>query len=160
MVKEFIVVVGTYIVAKNPTILTCIGLGSCLAVALHDKDQHIGVLTHSMLPRYKEGKDKLNPGKYVDTSIYLMVDELLQMGSKKRALKAKIIGGAQMFNFQSSDILDIGKRNIEAAKVTLKAEGIPIVAKETGGNKGRTITFDIKTGKIEIRINNKPNKNI
>jgi chemotaxis protein CheD len=160
MAKEIIVVVGTYIVAKNPTTLTCIGLGSCLAVVLHDRNQRVGGLTHSMLPRYDEGKDKLNPGKYVDTSIYLMVDELLQMGSTKRALKAKIIGGAQMFNFQNSDILDVGNRNIRAAKETLKAEGIPIVAQEVGGNKGRTISFNIKTGKIEIRINNKPNKTI
>ena len=156
--KEYVVVVGTYIVATNPAVLTCIGLGSCLAVALHDPKKHIGGLTHSMLPKYKEGKDKLNPAKFVDTSIYLMVDELTQMGSNKKSMNAKIVGGEQRFNFQSSDILDNGKRNIQVAKETLKAEGIKILAQEVGDERGRTIAFDLKTGKIEVRICNKPVK--
>jgi chemotaxis protein CheD len=160
MIKEIVVAVGCYIVARNPTILTCIGLGSCLAVALYDKTNRIGGLTHAMLPRYNEGKDKMNPSKYVDTSIYLMVDELIQIGAKKKSIKAKMVGGAQMFNFQSSDILDIGRRNISAAYETLESEGIPLIAEEVSGNRGRTISFYIKTGIIDIKTSGEAVKNI
>ena len=151
MTKEIIVGVSSYYVCRNPTILTCIGLGSCLAIALHDSTQHLGALAHAMLPSYHEGRDKSNPGKYVDTSIFLMVDELQEMGAKKRFIKAKLVGGAQMFSFISPNSLDVGRRNIECAKETLKKEGIPIVAKDVGGKKGRTISFDLRTGIIEIK---------
>jgi chemotaxis protein CheD len=158
MSNEVVVSVGSYKVSKNPSILTCIGLGSCLAIALYDRKRRIGGLTHSMLPQYKDGRDRSNPAKYVDTSIFLMVDDLVQLGSNKSALNAKIVGGSQMFQFQHQGILDIGKRNIKIAKETLKEEGIPIVASDVGGNKGRTITFKMKTGKINISINGKPIK--
>ena len=158
MLKEIIVTVGTFTVAKNPNVLTCIGLGSCVAISLHDIAKRIGGLTHSMLPKYNDGKDKLNPAKYVDTSIILMLDELIQFGVRKSSIKAKIIGGGQMFNFQYSNILDVGNRNVQAALDTLKNEGIPIIAKDVGGNKGKTISFDIKTGKVNVRTNGKPLK--
>jgi chemotaxis protein CheD len=155
MTQEIVVGVGSYYVARNPKKLICIGLGSCIATALWEPDKHIGALAHAMLPRYDEGKDKMNPGKYVDTSIYLMVDELIEMGGKKSAINAKVVGGAQMFSFINPGVLDVGKRNIEIAKTTLKEEGIPIIAKDIGGSKGRTISFDIATGEIEIKISGK-----
>ena len=158
MTKEVVVGVGSYFVAGNPTKLICIGLGSCIAVALHSSTGKVGGLCHAMLPKYEEGKDKVIPEKYVDTSIYLMVDEITDMGIKKRAIKAKIVGGAQMFSFISPHALDIGRRNIETAKETLKREGIVIVAEDVGGNKGKTIFFDIKTGTLEVRISGEKTK--
>ena len=47
-----------------------------------------------------------------------------------------------MFNFSDKSIIsDIGKRNSEAVKKTLKDEYIQVVAEEIGGNKGRTMIF-------------------
>ncbi|GAF76174.1 unnamed protein product [marine sediment metagenome] len=152
MTKEIMVGVGSYYVAKNPAKLICHGLGSCIAIALHSPRMHTGALAHAMLPRYSEGRDKTNPGKYVDTSIYLMVDELLERGAKKHSIKAKLVGGAQMFSFINPGVLDVGRRNIETANKILKEEGIKIMAKNVGGSKGRTISFDIKTGLIEVKI--------
>jgi chemotaxis protein CheD len=160
MSKEIIVGVSSYYVARNPTTLVCIGLGSCVAIALHESQNHVGALAHAMLPSYHEGRDKSNPGKYVDTSVYLMVDELLELGAKKRFIKAKLVGGAQMFSFISPDALDVGKRNIESAKLTLKKEGIPVVAEDVGGKKGRTMSFDLKSGKIEVRTSQEKTKEI
>lgn len=158
MDKEIVVGVGSYYVAKNPTKLVCIGLGSCVAIAIHAPKRHIGALSHAMLPKYIEGKDKIIPEKYVDTSIYLMVDDMQAMGVKKRAMKAKLVGGAQMFSFISPQALDIGRRNIEIAKATLKEEGIPIVAEDVGGNKGKTISFDIKSGRILVSVQGRKKK--
>jgi chemotaxis protein CheD len=151
MTKEIIIGVSSYLVCKNPTILTCIGLGSCLAIVLHDPKLHLGALGHAMLPNYEEGIDKTNPAKYVDTSVPLMVDELIRRGSLKKNIRAKLIGGAQMFSFISPNTFDVGKRNIESAKYALKNEGIPIIAKDVGGKRGRTISFDIRTGLVQVR---------
>ena len=160
MTKEIIVGVSSYYVGNNPSTLVCIGLGSCVAIALHESQNHMGSLAHAMLPAYHEGRDRSNPGKYVDTSVYLMVDELLELGAKKRFIKAKIVGGAQMFSFLSPDALDVGRRNIECAKSTLKNEGIPIVSEDVGGKKGRTMYFDLKTGMIEVRTSGEKTKEI
>jgi len=75
-------------------------------------------------------------------------------------LKAKIAGGAQMFNFGSSDTIRIGPRNIEAVKKELKRLAIPIVAEDTGGSSGRTIEFNPLTSKLSIRTVNKGTREI
>lgn len=160
MSTDIIVGVSSYYTGKNPSKLVCIGLGSCVAIALHEAQNHIGALAHAMLPSYHEGRDKSNPSKYVDTSVYLMVDELMELGAKKHFIKAKLVGGAQMFTFISPDALDVGRRNIESAKLTLKNEGIPVVSEDVGGKKGRTMYFDLKTGKIEIRTSGEKTKEI
>jgi chemotaxis protein CheD len=160
MIKEIIVGVSSYYVGRNPTKLICIGLGSCVAIALHDAQNHVGALAHAMLPSYNEGNDKSNPGKYVDTSIYIMVDELQELGTKKSMIKAKIIGGAQMFSFISPNAFHVGRRNIDCTKKTLKEEGIPIIAEDVGGKKGRTVSFDLKTGMIEIKTSGEKIKEI
>lgn len=70
-------------------------------------------------------------------------------------MKAKIAGGAQMFQFQStSDIMRIGPRNVEAVKAELKRFNITIIASDIGGNNGRTIEFDPETAILKIRTVN------
>ncbi|MFW9876658.1 MAG: chemotaxis protein CheD [Candidatus Thorarchaeota archaeon] len=155
MNKEIIVEVSSFYVAGNPTTLMCLGLGSCLGIALYDPKIRIGGLSHAMLPRFKEGKNKTNLAKYVDTSIYLMVDEILDRGGNKKNLWAKLVGGSRMFQSFSEDTLDIGSRNIDAAIDTLKKERIRIKAKRVGGTCGRTITFDLTTGIIQVRTTGK-----
>lgn len=155
MTKEIIVEVSSYYIAGNPTRLICLGLGSCLGIALYEPKAKIGGLAHAMLPRVHEGRNKSNLAKYVDTSIILMVDEIIERGGKKKNIRAKIVGGSKMFSTMSDEIMDIGQRNINAARKTLKKEGIRIVGENVGGTCGRTIYFDLKTGKIEVRTTGK-----
>lgn len=151
MPKEILVEVGRYKVATNPTVLKSIGIGSCLSIILYDPEKRIGGMAHAMLPYYEEGRDRNNPIKYVDTSIYVMIDELLRMGADKKRLIAKVAGGAQMFSFLGSDIMNVGDRNIKAVKEVLKKEKIRLKAEDFGGNCGRTVIFDTVTGDVIIR---------
>lgn len=151
MTEELVVGVGSYHVSKEPVRLVCISLGSCVAISIHDARRDIGGLSHAMLPFYGDGRDKVNAAKYVDTSIYLMVDDILENGMRKRELKAKISGGAQMFSYINSDSLDIGSRNIDAAREVLKKEGIRLVAEDVGGHRGRTVHFDVVSGGMSIQ---------
>ncbi|MGA1822026.1 MAG: chemotaxis protein CheD [Thermoplasmatota archaeon] len=160
MTDEFIVDMATLRVADNPARLTCLGLGSCLGIALYDHRVRIGGLAHAMLPLFELGRNKRNPARYVDTSIYIMLDEIVEKGGRKHNIQAKIIGGARMFSIMGSETMDIGQRNIEAARETLKNERIPIKAMDVGGNKGRTMIFDLKTGVVEIKNIRGKNKEI
>lgn len=148
---EVVLGVAEHFVAAPPQTFTCIGLGSCVGIAIYDPRTGLGGLAHAMLPRFDDGKDKTNASKYADSCIYVMVDELLEMGANRSSMRAKIAGGAQMFQFLSSDTLNIGLRNSEVARETLMKERIPLIAEDVGGNEGRTVRFDPSTGSYTIQ---------
>ncbi|MDG6256131.1 MAG: chemotaxis protein CheD [Methanomicrobiaceae archaeon] len=123
--------------------MTAIGLGSCIALVLHDTRHAVGACAHIMLPESGGKTDR--PGKYADTAIPLLIGELTALGGVKRSFVAKITGGASMFsNFQGK--LNIGERNIEAVRAHLEAHGIPVAAEDIGGTVGRTLHYNPANG--------------
>jgi chemotaxis protein CheD len=82
----------------------------------------------------------------------MVLEEMQKSGASVSSLVAKIAGGAQMFKFSGeSDILKIGERNALAVEEHLDKYRIRILARDTGGNYGRTITFDPETGDLLVR---------
>lgn len=159
MDPEELVDMGNFIVEHNPASLVALGLGSCVAVALYDGEVRIGGLAHVMLPTSAECKrentEGFNLNKFADVAIPSMLKEMERRGCKVERIKAKIVGGAHMFkNIVDLEILDIGKRNIEAVRQELNKFTIQIIAAEVGGSTGRTVHFDLKTGIIQIRTMN------
>ncbi len=139
-------------VAKPPDKLITAGLGSCIGICLVDKNTKIGSLTHIMLPSSLQAKNTDNRAKFADTGITMAIEEMRKLGANTTSLVAKIAGGAQMFKFSGeSDILKIGERNALAVEENLQKHRIRLLAKEVGGNYGRTITFDPETGDLHIR---------
>ncbi|MBQ9866388.1 MAG: chemotaxis protein CheD [Lachnospiraceae bacterium] len=146
-------------VCTPPNLITTIGLGSCVGIAIRDKQNKIGGLVHVMLPSSKEVKSNGNPAKFADTGIPELVRRLEKMGAIRSRMVAKIAGGATMFAFNSkSELSGIGDRNVAATKQTLKEMNIPILAEDTGANYGRTVTFDPETGDYEVKAVGKPLK--
>ena len=138
-------------VAKNPDILTTLGLGSCVGVTLYDKTKKIGGMAHCMLPSYK-GYEGQNIAKFADSAIIELINQLHRLGVPKNALVAKIAGGAHMFGrSQNNDMLKIGERNAAASLAILKQLSIPIVGNDTGGTHGRTIELHMESGALKIR---------
>ncbi|WP_339227731.1 chemotaxis protein CheD [Oceanobacillus sp. FSL K6-2867] len=140
-----------------PDLIRTSGLGSCVGVIVYDPSKKIAGLSHVLLPDSALAKQsKLNVYKYADTAIPYLINLLLEKGARKYALKAKIAGGAQMFQMNSgSDIMRIGPRNVEAVEKQLAEFRIPVIASDVGGNAGRTIEFDPETGQLKIRKVNK-----
>ncbi|WP_182199179.1 chemotaxis protein CheD [Paraliobacillus salinarum] len=138
------------------------GLGSCVGVVVYDLSMKVAGMAHVMLPDSTlSKKSEFNHYKYADTAIPMLYQQLIDLGARKFALKAKIAGGAQMFSFSSSnDMLRIGKRNEEAVQQHLEQIGIPIIAEDVGGSSGRTIEFNLSTGALYIRTVNMGEKQI
>ena len=143
-------------VVKAPNTIRTSGLGSCVGVVLYDESKQIAGLIHVMLPDSSLGRsDAVNVAKFADTGIKALIELLKLEGVHAFRLKAKIAGGAQMFQFTSDkDSMRIGPRNVEAVKAELRKNSIPLVAEDTGGNSGRTIEFDPITSKLNIRTVN------
>ena len=150
--KEFKVGIADLNVAKSPDKIITVGLGSCIGIALYDRLNNIGGLLHIMLPNSTEFSKITNPLKFADLGIPILIDKMKAKGANIRSLKAKIAGGASMFNFSDkSMIMDIGNRNIKSVKAVLEKFAIPILAEDVGGNKGRTMIFQTLDGKVQIK---------
>lgn len=139
-------------VIEAPGILTTLGLGSCVGIALYDHEKKIAGLTHAMLPFSNEVKNNENKAKFVDSGIKLLIEKMLEKGASKEHIVAKIVGGSQMFSYNMElSILKIGERNILATKKVLKDEGIRIISEDIGGNYGRTIQFNSQDGSVLVK---------
>jgi chemotaxis protein CheD len=138
-------------VSNEPNILTTLGLGSCVGIALFDSFNKIIGLAHIMLPDSKIVRNNSNLAKFADTGIEKLLKEMLLIGANKTRIVAKIAGGAQMFAGISTGVLKIGTKNVEASKDKLQELKIPIHAEDTGGNIGRTISISAITGKLLIK---------
>ncbi|WP_430785889.1 chemotaxis protein CheD [Virgibacillus flavescens] len=137
----------------GPDVIRTTGLGSCVGVVIFDLQKKVAGLAHVMLPDSTIGKkENLNIYKYADTAVDSLIDQLINLGIRKNALRAKLAGGAEMFQFAaSSSTMRIGPRNIEAVESKLKEQNIPIISSDVGGNCGRTIEFDPISGKLKVR---------
>jgi chemotaxis protein CheD len=149
MKNKIIIGIGEYTVSNNDSLIVTLGLGSCVGVCLIDKKRKIGAMIHVMLPD-SGGKDTPKPGKYADSGIKIVLDEMKNKGANITGLEAKIAGGAAMFG-NSSKTMDIGKRNVETIKSILKKENIKIIAEDTGGNRARSIEFNIDNSELIVK---------
>lgn len=139
-------------VAKAPDILTTLGLGSCVGIALYDSTTKIGGLAHIMLPDSTQIKNNSNVAKFADTAIEELIEQMVSSGARNTRLIAKIAGGAHMFEFKNmDDMMRIGTRNVNAVIECLEAFRIPIVASDTGSNYGRTVELHTATGVFVVK---------
>jgi chemotaxis protein CheD len=142
--QKDLVIIGIGEWSVGNSVMTSIGLGSCVGLILHDEERKIGALAHVMLPK-SSGKPGEREGKYADTAITILLRDLAAKGSKVGSLKAKLAGGASMFqNFSGN--LNIGERNVDALRILLKEKAIPVIREDIGGTVGRTITYYPKEG--------------
>ncbi len=148
-------------VCKYPDVLTTLGLGSCVGVALYDPVTKVSGLLHLMLPDSTRMRNNENIAKFADTGIDELVRLMIANGAVKSRLVAKIAGGAQMFSTAiMTDTLRVGARNVEATKELLKKHNIRLVAEDTGENFGRTVELYSDDGRFVIKAIGKVLKTI
>lgn len=135
-------------IAKAPEQLCCLGLGSCVAVFLYDSELKLGGVVHVLLPKAPQNHELEE--KYADTGIRKLVGQLLARGAKKERLRAKLVGGAQMFPNLNLQITDIGAENCREVKRVLRELGIRVVSEDTQGNRGRSVVYNMADGKALV----------
>ena len=144
--------VADYAVSRSPHVITTIGLGSCVAIALYDRDTQIGALAHILLPNQTMSRETSNPAKFPETIVPLMLDEMRALGTRNASVSAKIVGGASMFGqLVNNTGINVGERNVVATREALAAAGVPIIAEDTGLDYGRSVYFHLADGRLEVR---------
>ena len=91
-VQEIRVKVADYAVATGDTIISTLGLGSCVAIMLYDGSSRIGGLAHILLPSEGLSLDSENRAKFPSTAIPMLVEEMRKRGAWGRPM-AKILRG-------------------------------------------------------------------
>jgi chemotaxis protein CheD len=139
---ETVVRMGEASASNAPAdVLACIGLGSCIGLALVDRQRGVAALAHIMLPESSQ-PDPPQPHKYADLAVPALIDLAHAHGALRTRLEAALVGGAAMFQFGGSG-QDIGARNEAAVRRHLDRVGVPVRATATGGGKGRTIRVTV-----------------
>lgn len=131
-------------VTNGGATLVTSGLGSCVAVAVHDGNGRGGLL-HAMLP--EAPADAETEAKYVDSGIEALRREL-EAQSSSVSLTAKVAGGSRMLDIGNGD--PVGDRNVAAAELALERAGIDLEATHTGGGTGRSVSFSPASGTMRI----------
>jgi chemotaxis protein CheD len=145
--------VADYAVRRGNDIIATIGLGSCVAIALYDRETKTGGLAHILLPSMSMSRETSNPAKFPETIVPIMIAEMRALGASNSArISAKIAGGASMFGqLVNGTGINVGERNIAATKEALAAAGIQIIAEDTGLDYGRSVYFHLGDGRVEVR---------
>ncbi len=135
---------------RSGDVLACLGLGSCVAVCLHDARALVGGIAHVVLPA-DNGRRKAPPATFADTGLPYLLDAVEREGAVASRLTAKIVGGARIVNLAAfNDVFEVGARNIQAVQKMLDTMHIPIVAVEVGGTKGRSVRFYVASGLVVV----------
>ena len=94
-------------------------------------------------------KEKL---KYVDSSLEIMIGRFAELGIPTQRLSAKLYGGANMFDFQRDDMMDVGSKNVETAHQLLNQKNIRIRDMDVGGRQGRKVSFHPRSGEVRLYL--------
>ncbi len=135
---------------RTPRLLVAL-LGTCVGVAIFDREARIGGLLHLLLPEPPGGGNAWQPLNYATTGLPLFLDALKKAGARTERLTAVIGGGALYAPISRQDLeLDIGGRTTEVAATILKKNNISIVKAETGGCCGAALTLNTGSWETEI----------
>lgn len=140
-------------VVNAPIKLITLGLGSCIGLVVYDSFAKVAGMAHIMLPYSRGLHSSEKVGKFADTAVPAIIEEMLRKGATRPRIKAKIAGGAQMFSLPgaSAEFLTVGAKNVSETKTRLARMGIALVASDTGGNKGRTIEFSTSNWMLKVK---------
>ena len=122
-------------------------LGSCVAVCLQDPTMAMGGINHFMLALWNG--DGLATPKYGNIAIEKLIRKMMDLGCDRRRLTAKVFGGANVIG-PGNGSFTVGARNVDLALDVLKAENIPVAAADVGGEFGRKVIYNTRTGLVLV----------
>ena len=138
---------GRLVVRLQPGCVRTV-LGSCVAVCLWDPVLGMGGMNHFQMPLWS-GEGLPSP-RFGNIAVQKLIEQMLQLGSRKADLQAKVFGGASVLE-NTASVLDVGRRNIIVARDELGRQSIPIVGHDVGGQRGRRLVLDTATGKVLLK---------
>ncbi len=137
--------------SAKPVLLSTL-LGSCVAVCLYDEKTGIAGLNHFLLaaPRYAKDMPMTHTeaGRYGINAMELLINDMVGLGASRQRLKAKAFGGATVIGGARDNFFCVHEVNQRFIREYLGTEGIPLVAEDLGGDRGRLVYFHTDTFQV------------
>ncbi|MBW2609614.1 MAG: HDOD domain-containing protein [Deltaproteobacteria bacterium] len=142
---------GSYVVSTKKEGTLDAYLGTCVGVALCDRQAGVGGLIHLLLPEPTSTDVFGRPENYATTGLPLFIRDLCDKGAEIDRLEASIAGGALVGPLSEIDLsLDIGGRTVEIVEKILHGSGISVHRSETGGHFSCCLSLDLETWESHI----------
>lgn len=148
----------------KPEVISTV-LGSCLTVTMFNKETGLSGISHALLPNCKTSLKNcekcIEPFKYVDCSIKIMIKKFDANKISRRNIEVKMFGAAEMMESsnQNTAMESVAKKNILTALDILENENLSLSASDLGGRCGRRIIFFTKDGSVYLKRLNNNEKN-
>jgi chemotaxis protein CheD len=149
--REVVVRVADLGVGRAADTLVTVGLGSCVAIVLHDAKAKVGGLAHVLLPSPALARDDGKPARFPQSAVPALLQLMTAQGADTRRITARLAGGASMFAaLAPPGTIQMGERNLLAARAALTSNGVALVGEAVGGDFGRTVRFRVADGQLMI----------
>lgn len=153
-----IVGIGELAVADGETSIVTHALGSCVAVCIWDPMARVGGMLHVLLPeaRINQVRAERQPAAFADTGIPLLFQSAYARGLQKARTQVTLVGGADISQDAPEGVLNVGRRNILAARKMLWGNGVLIRTEDVGGRRARTVAMSMQDGRIVVSVAGEP----
>ena len=151
--SELLVGMGEIAVSGDSnTVITALGLGSCVGLFVYDYKALVAGCAHVVLPNNRIDDDEHFPAKGMNTAFDRLVDAVYKITKCRPSLSWALVGGAQLFSgLAPNSVMNIGARNIAAAEKQIAQRGIQPIFTDFGGDKGRTARLCVGEGTLYLR---------
>ena len=149
--RELVVRVADLRIGVAEDVLVTVGLGSCVAIVLYDAGARVGGLAHVLLPSPALAREDGNPARFPQSAVPRMLELMRADGARAERITARLAGGASMFSaLAPPGTVQMGERNLVAARQALSVHGVPLVGEAVGGDFGRTVRLRVGDGRVEV----------
>jgi chemotaxis protein CheD len=149
--RELLVRVADLQIGTAGDVLVTVGLGSCVAILLHDAEARVGGLAHILLPSPALARPDGNPAKFPHSAVPRLLQLMTSQGARSNRITGRLAGGASMFAaLAPPGTIQMGERNLVAARRALHECGVPLVGEAVGGDFGRTVRMRVADGRVEV----------
>ncbi len=149
--RELLVRVADLRAGVGNDVLVTVGLGSCVAILLYDPDARVGGMAHVLLPSPALARRDANPARFPQSAVPRLLQLMVDAGARPERVTGRLAGGASMFAaLAPPGTVQMGERNLVAARQALNANRVPLVGEAVGGDYGRTVRLRVSDGLVEV----------
>jgi len=140
---------GDWVASGRPMWVSTV-LGPCVAVCFWYEVAGVGGMNHVVLP-YRFGTAS-GSTKLAGPGTRYLLARVMELDGSPQRVTARLFGGACTTPGLQGRAARIGADNVEAVREVLRQEGIPVLAEDVGGTRGRRVAFGIGSGRTEVTL--------
>jgi chemotaxis protein CheD len=139
---------GEHYVTRSTSEVIVTVLGSCVAACVRDPIAGVGGMNHFMLPESRDGYwGKVSASlRYGNFAMERLINDILVLGGRRERLEVKVFGGANVLGNGAN----IGHQNSQFIEAYLRAEQLPIAARDLYGDLPRRVYYFPTSGHVSL----------